>query len=408
MTMTRVAYPQDSVASLATLATGNTPSVHGIVNKQWRSERGSPVVAYKAQALPTVASVFDIISQVFEGRSLVVSASADFQMSSALSLHQYLHAENQLWNKLGFFYNFETSQVESLYPSSLPSSLRMSATDLLSKAFERKFTLTNPHDKIRFVPETLEFLVDMASGNVECLFDLKKKHDFLFFAEIEFAYAVLSELKSNFLSLVNDDAPDMISFVFSSLKGIQTRYGKNSPQSMAAMAILDSVLVDLISQYNELYHNKVSSQVVFLGSSAFTSLHNVPSLREAVYATVRSSVTRDSFLAYFPSIYSTADNLCERVQHTLEDFAEMRLEVVCPHDEPLQLRDIKFVRASNASNNTNNTNDGYPESTAFHIVLWFSIILCLVLAATVYSLCYMDVGADTSLYRQPNPKFHAQ
>jgi len=270
----------------------------------------------------------------------------------------------------------------------------------------RKFALANIHDKVRFVPETHEFVVDMSSGNIECIFDLNKNQDFMFFAEIEFAFAVIEQLHRNeYTSLLNDDSVDMYSFAFSTVKGIQLRYGKNSQQHMAALAILDSVLVDLTSKVNSLYSKSVSRQVVFLGQSAFSSLQSMPILRDAIYKAAKNSVTRPVYVNYFPAIYSAADDraVCVRVQQSLEDFPEMHLEAVCPYEQPLYLRDIQFVR----DNNTNSTDDGYPEFVAFQIVLWFSIGISFVLAGVVYALCYMDIGADSSLYRQPNPKFHA-
>jgi len=407
MKLTKVAYPQDSIASLATIATGNTPSVHGIVNKQWRNEQGVAFSAYKAQALPAVGSVFDIISQVFEGKSLIVSTSADYQMASALGLHQYLHAGNVQSNKIGFYYNNDIQQYDSLYHGvSAEFPLRLSSVALLERMATRTFSLENVHDKVRFVPETLEFFVDMPSGNVECIFDLNKKEDFLFFAEIEFTYAVLAQLQSS--SLVSDSTPDMLSFAFSSLKGVQTRYGKNSQQLIAALAILDSVLVDVISKVNTMYNNKLATEVVFLGSSAFTSIQNMNVLRDAVFKNVKNIVNPTVFNTYFPVIYGTTNNICEKVKMAVEDFPEMQLEAVCPYAEPLILRDIRFVRQSNNSNNNTNGGDDYPFAVAFQIVLWISIILALSLAAIIYAICFMDVGADSSLYRTANPKFHAQ
>jgi predicted AlkP superfamily pyrophosphatase or phosphodiesterase len=97
MNIARVGYPQDNIATLATLVTGQTPSVHGIVNKEWFSSNGA-MKAYRSKALPQSASFVDIVSQAFEGKSLTVSGSADYQMAAALGAHQYLRAQNPSWN----------------------------------------------------------------------------------------------------------------------------------------------------------------------------------------------------------------------------------------------------------------------------------------------------------------------
>jgi hypothetical protein len=62
------------------------------------------VVAYKAQALPSVTSVTDVISQLYQGKSMVFSAARCFQLASSLGVHQYLTSENADWNAFTIYF----------------------------------------------------------------------------------------------------------------------------------------------------------------------------------------------------------------------------------------------------------------------------------------------------------------
>jgi len=82
----KVAYPQDTIASLTTLITGHSPSTHGIVNRIWDSIEGVKS-AYSAEGKMKIFNVNDQISQSFEGQPLIISASANLQMASALGVN---------------------------------------------------------------------------------------------------------------------------------------------------------------------------------------------------------------------------------------------------------------------------------------------------------------------------------
>lgn len=65
--------------------------------------------AYKAKALPAVATVADVLRQAFNGRSLLVGASGDFQFAAALGVHQFLQGENPSTNAATFVYDSEVN-----------------------------------------------------------------------------------------------------------------------------------------------------------------------------------------------------------------------------------------------------------------------------------------------------------
>jgi hypothetical protein len=392
--LTRVAYPQDNVASVATLVTGNTPSVHGVVNKQWQNEFGAIVSAYKAQALPISASVFDVMSQVTDGRSLVVSASADYQLASAVGVHQMLHAENPSGSKLGFYFDDDVQQFAGLFHG-VTSNVRLTVGDVLTRLTAAKFDLPAVTDKLTFDASTSSVVADFASHGCVCTFDLLKKVDFTFFAEIELFRAVVEEIKN--MPASQDNSADMISFVFSSLRAIQTKYGQTSQQHKAALVIIDSVLVELVAEVKNIYgDNKVATEIVFLGQSAYTTLQQNKIAQEAVYRYVKNYVpTRSTFNKFFPAVYAP---VCDTVQQVVDRFPQWELQTECS----------SHLQSRNMLESNGTVFNPYPDYASFNIVLWSSIGLGLALAGTIYALCAMDIGADSFLYRTPNPKFHAQ
>jgi hypothetical protein len=82
--------PRNPLAQLTTIATGEQPSVHGVIGSEWVNAKSKGrVFAFDKQeatshaAVPTIA---DIVAHSFEG-SLVVSVSASAQFAAALAGH---------------------------------------------------------------------------------------------------------------------------------------------------------------------------------------------------------------------------------------------------------------------------------------------------------------------------------
>jgi len=400
--ITKTAYPQDSISTMATLATGRTPSQHGIVSKYWNTPIGY-LTAYRAQALPTVASVSDIVSQTFGGRSLIVSASSCFQMASSMGIHQFLHTENPFWNVMGFYYDTDNAQFESLYlenpTSSSPKALTLVKEQLVNKLAARKFSAA-----IQYL-ETRDITVQVNGASVQ--FDLGNEVDFVLFAELEFALTLLDQLRteSSLKELVNDNTPDLFFLSFAAISKLKAEYGNDSPQVAAALVVLDEVLNQIIDGFSALYNNKLGNQIVFLGSNdAVTTLSLDENLRDAVYPVVRRNVmSQESFNTFFPIIYleKGSDNICHEVGKALPNY----VEVFCPAEGTSSFPYIdQVIRQSNNSNNTNTSTDN---ASGFQIVLWMSIVLFLFLYGSVYSLYAMDIGADSLLYRMTAGKSHA-
>lgn len=80
----RVSYPQDNIASLTTINTGYTPSKHGIIGKLWK-ENSHLLKSYYGNSLPYIGGIMNIWNQIYQGKSLLISFSNNFQIASSTS-----------------------------------------------------------------------------------------------------------------------------------------------------------------------------------------------------------------------------------------------------------------------------------------------------------------------------------
>ena len=106
--------PTNTLTLLANIATGTTPSTHGIVGATWRRPvTGETVRAYDSNGLSFAANIADILLQETNGLSLVVSASAAPSFASALAAHSELTSENLGWR--AHAYSLKDGAFDSRY-----------------------------------------------------------------------------------------------------------------------------------------------------------------------------------------------------------------------------------------------------------------------------------------------------
>jgi len=359
----RVAYPQDTIASLTTLMTGHTPSTHGIVHKKWESK--GEKTAYSPEAILRIFNVNDQITQTFEGQPLIISASLDSQMASTLGVNP----RNKIGNNFALYWNKESASFENIYNGNIPG-LNISASQLL-KIFEK-------------------------DEKIKSTFDLNKMEDFYFLAEIEFLRNMAKQLEQNekYVPLTMDNVPDLFSFSFSTLNAIKQNNGEDSSKFIAAVQLLDETLLEVYHKLSSIYSGKMSLEVVFLGTPAYEKMAQNKELKNRVFSLLKDSVNKDTFETYFPSIYITrsgSQDLCRRVRE------EIANEVICTNHLSYVPSVKELVRQVSPVAPT----DDLDAATTFQTVLWISIILFIAAYAAVYSICQMELPADSILYRTP-------
>jgi len=408
----RSSYPEDSLATITSMSTGTSLSNHGIVAKSWNSPKGQQVVAYKAQALTSTANVADVISQTFNGKSITLSMSNDFQMASALGAHQMLNIRNPLWNNNAFYWNSGTRRFESVYVNNVYSIIpTITSSMILDSLSSLQVSLPAATDSISYNENKRQVIVDLVSKNIHAVFDIGGQDVYGFFTEMYFVRNLLTKIQHNtdYNGLITDSYPDLFSFAISSLKGISSFYGKDSAQFKAAVYIMDATISQAIEAFQGAYNNKISCEIVLLAPSQDQLMNANKKEKDDMYKKIHSFVQKDILDTYFPSIYLkngvNRNEACDYIQ------AATDYEVHCFDPADYSSSDFYVHQTSNNSNSSNSTNGSVFDEdhvARYQTSIWVPIVLILALIAIVYAMASMDVGADSMVYRSSNVKPHAQ
>jgi hypothetical protein len=385
--------PANTITLLANLATGTSPSSHGIVGETWRRPvTGELVNAYDYNGLPFAANIADILLQETNGLSLVVSASGSTPFGSALAAHPELTSENLGWR--AHAYGLNNNAFESRYEDpSCDQVLALSAADL----------------------EAMVQDVTVSVGNKQITFSAKSSEDFALLAELAFVRHIMNKLNSDsaLSASVQDNIPDLYSFVFSSLKGIQKRYGAHSYEFAAALGLVDKSTEALLTTLNALYNGRVATAVAALNARDTSSER----VKQVVHEKVSSLLYEDQdFAEYYPAIYVRTndfvgyarDVMCETLQKAVGSGAS----VLCVSP----FLPIRGLRAGNDTNGTNSSsassNSDGPDNDlndhgfvtyvwSFWIHFFMTLIIIGFVGWGVYCLAYVgsDASKDSLLFR---------
>lgn len=368
LSLEKTNYPQDSLATLTTILSGKSPSQHGITGKSWMSPQGE-MFAYKANALPLVASVPDIFTQLSGGKSLIISGSADFQIASTLSVHQYLIDQNPSKNVLGVYWNSEKQKLESLYSEN-----------------HRNFTQNRQEILTRFSNHLKNLQISYPISQLS-------KEKLAFIVEIEFLATFLDMLQDGEINqLTKDSIPDFFSLGFSSLKGLKEKYGENSTEFKEAFLILDIFIDKAIKELSFLYADHLAVEIVFLGIPAQERLRTkeFTKLQKDVLQILGKEVDKETFDKQFPIIYLKepfhVQYICNQVEEEIQKYS---VEIFCVDPSNSISRIMKSDRPVGASEDTQ----------TYQIVIWASILLIIAVYLAIYAIYSMDIGADSLIYR---------
>jgi len=405
-TLLTESFPNDGVSALTTFVSSLPPASHGIIGATWPSLQG-PVSAYHANAVPSVPSVADSLSLAFSGQSLTVAFSGNFELASAMGVHQYLHHSHPTWNNYAYFYSRENRRIENVYSSSSPSGfggLEGNVHSILAK-LPRFAALFNSPDLVASFDASSEIFSVQLPENLQVSFNLKNREDWLLFVELTSIMSVMESLNTEPLSeLVRDQIPDSYFFAISALKEIQRFYGIDSAEAKAAMRLIDAILSKFISVLVSFYgEDGLSGQVVSIRDlNTYSLQQNIP-LKNKVNTILYNYLDQSVFDSYFPAYYledfagennQLIDELCEEIRATVEVDS---IDVHCFDSTPeIYLRD--FYAGSNSSNGTV-TPALFPKYAQFNIILYTSIGLILILYWIIYSMFTMEVQVDSLLYK---------
>jgi len=382
--LTKSSYPQDLVSTSASMATGHSPSEHGIVGAQWFAGK-SLLEAYKQGAHPLRASFADVIMQLYGGDVSVLSASLSFQLAAAFGAHPYLQNVNK--ENHVYAWDSKTERFTDIYDDE--SSLKLSFAKLISKIALRNF---GEESSVDF--DTMLLTI----GEVK--FSMNAPEHLAFFSEMEaLLYSVKSHIKNNRKEL------NLYNLVVSSYKGLIAT--ATPAQKALARVILEQYIDEIISLLNNAYGDKMIVEYIFMGENNVEIMKKDRETVMMAYNAVNHFVdSYTTFDIFYPQIHLTRKSLLDRnMCNDLQKKLKSHTEVICPS---LDMSRTVYRRADNGTTNSTtpeptptppSEDDGFDFALYFHALIWFNIILFFVAFFAVYGLCSMDPGADSLLYR---------
>merc|ERR1712137_850836 len=228
-TIIKDAYPNDSLATLTNILTGEEPSTHGIVGHSWKVGRSVSILAYSENGNCLYPKILDRVAVASEGDARIVSVSSSKQMAAALGMHTELKSEHPEWNAESLYFSKERGLVD-LYTDRVVADLALIRTH--AKDLSMKLTTTA-------------------------------------------GYALAAELKAIALlpsrvaamTSAGSDIPDFVSVGVSSIKELVKTFGANSRQVIDGLRLLDLALMNAQKEIVEMYEGALLSEVVSLSST---------------------------------------------------------------------------------------------------------------------------------------------
>jgi len=223
------AYPNDSLATLTNILTGEEPSTHGIVGHSWKVGRSVSILAYSENGNCLYPKILDRVAVASEGDARIVSVSSSKQMAAALGMHTELKGDHPEWNAESLYFSKERGLVD-LYTDRVVADLAL----------------------IRTHAKDLSMTLTTSAG-----------------------YALAAELKAIALlparvaamTSAGSDIPDFVSVGVSSIKELSKTFGANSPQVIDGLRMLDLALMRAQTDIAKMYEGALLSEVIALSGT---------------------------------------------------------------------------------------------------------------------------------------------
>jgi hypothetical protein len=371
-------------ATMATLTTGATPSMHGIVGDSWFTRMGeNKRVAYSSEnEYPLRASVADIVAMLNQQKasvpSVVVSASSSSTLSRALGARPSLKSADT-----AIVANLEwDAQVGAFIPSTSPLSLDYAT---VIKTIRERFP----------------------SHTVQS----DDAHTALY-AEVAAMFKVIAHLASVERAHPMRPVTDYIAF---GIHGLSLVKSQSSANYAAALELVQSAIQSAVTEYRAVYGADDASlyQIIRVNlngverasereKTIMQKVHNTMAVFTNQYRG-EAHLTRS-----FPHIFlrPAAPNT-DSERRTVEVCEALRqvVDVYCPPaSEALAHRvaQAKLVRAAAAvtAETTTEQDLSFEYISMFHIILWSTIFVVAAIIAIIYAFATANDGdKDTLLYR---------
>eukprot|EP00808_Paulinella_micropora_P032124 g6280.t1 len=412
-------YPQDSVSEAASISTGRMPSEHGIVGSSWQENKETVHAFLEADAFSQTSTVADILSQTFQGQSLIVSASADAQQSLAYCSNYKLMAQHSDWNTFCLSLNPTTEEYQcveplhSIFKKQTEKNIRQSKQELVTALLSAESSvLAKLGDHVSAVVQGINVRVTFPGQqgeSVSATYSLSSPEDFKLFAELQFAYLLPEILRKDagLLRLVEDDVPDFFAFSAAALSSVGLKSGVDSDRMAGAAHLLDAALPAILQRYLELYPDRMVAEVL-LPASQPRALSTSSKTLEAISNLVPQV---NNLGSQFPQLnFNSATKLGADCKTLSDSLKSLNYVAYCPESTNLIATTgaNKSVHANVAPYPGNNYQPNMEQIALFQVAFWTSVGLIAILLAAVCCLCNMSYKKDTLIYGSFNPEWNSR
>jgi len=320
-------------------------------------------------------NVVDMVSHYFGGDSLTMSVSGDFQMSSAFAAHQMTVLENPTWQNSASFYNVNSEEFSSVYPSK-EKTLAVTYSNAMSRL------------KARNIPGvSFEGLPYYTFAD--------------FFLELEAFFSMIDQIKASPKS--KDSIPDLYFMTFSSIEKIVASFGMGSNSAQMVFKIFNSCLTFALEELDAVYNGRFSAQLLCLGEAPADQIKKT-NLEHVVFEKQLNHLgSRHQFNVYFPTIYIENKDQVHQICNELKQSLRNYVNVACPDKEAIK-RQVTTSPPTTAAPTTSPSTDD--EGEIVQITLWISIVMVAFLLLAYYSMIYMDQDYDSKIWRQETKPVH--
>eukprot|EP01100_Stratorugosa_tubuloviscum_P010441 TRINITY_DN447_c1_g1_i1.p1 TRINITY_DN447_c1_g1~~TRINITY_DN447_c1_g1_i1.p1 ORF type:complete len:448 (+),score=199.70 TRINITY_DN447_c1_g1_i1:126-1469(+) len=260
---------QDSIAMLTSMFTGTNSEKHQIYAKNWENNKGNIKQAFSFRYQPATSSIVDLLSQLYKGRSLIFSASSDYQLAAVSSPHFLTSLQYSKWNNFAYYYNENTHQISTLIPFAR-SDARMLLND--QQILEELSHYISQFSGCSVDKENKLLKLEFAQQIVEL--NLNDKAVWKYAVDIVLALRTLDLVSGEYKSLLFDDYSDFIAISFSSLNQIKEDFGESSSIYQSVVAFTEMIFEKIESEIKSICgRESVAIESLYL-KKRFISPHN--------------------------------------------------------------------------------------------------------------------------------------
>lgn len=279
-----------------------------------------------------------------------------------------------------------------------------------------------------FVYDSDKKTVKVHVKDLEFSFNLDDKVDFLLFSELVYILSQYDEISKGGKSLIRDDAPDLYLFSISALKGIESKYGSNSPQMLGALLLIENIVHKVTNGFVKLYDGNVLAVCLSQITKEDVYVEHKDEIQPVIQHILDNHNNKAGKVVNLNTIGSevhvmdkmeaeASRKLCEAVQGSLFQSSKS-IKFKCAQDLPtytlhkrsLLQYDVGVQNGESLNGEDLNLASAYDEMfpVIFNMWFWTLVLLALIVYAVSIAMWNMDPGRDSIIYRLTQQKIKSE